>query len=192
MAISDILARIQVDAAAEAGAITSAAQAEADRIVEQAEGTAAETRRRARERAERQAADEAATLLAGARLAARDALLAEKRTRAERVLEAAREALVTLPEHDYVELIAARVAGAARGGEHISFAPADAARLGSLVSRLGEMGVQVTPSTESAPVEHGILLVGDRVRVEISPASLVADARDELLLVASRELFGEA
>jgi hypothetical protein len=35
-----------------------------------------------------------------------------------------------------------------------------------------------------------VLLTGDRVRVEVSPASLIDDARDELLLVASRTLFG--
>lgn len=192
MAISDILARIQADASAEAAELAAAAQAEADRIVTQAEKAAEDARREACDSAERDAADEAATLLAGARLAARDTLLTEKRARAERVLERAREALEALPEREYLELIASHVARYANGGESVAIAPADAGRLGSLVSRLVEMGVNVTPAPEPAPLEHGVLLSGDRVRLEVSPASLVEDARDELLLVASRTLFGEA
>lgn len=192
MAISDILARIQVDASAEAAELTGAAQAEADRIVAQAEKAAEAARREACDDASREAADEAATLLAGARLAARDALLTEKRARAERVLERAREALEALPDREYLELIASHVARTANGGELVAIAPADAGRLGSLVARLGEMGVIVAPSPEPAPLARGVLLSGDRVRLEVSPASLIEDARDELLLVASRTLFGEA
>jgi hypothetical protein len=69
-------------------------------------------------------------------------------------------------------------------------APADAQRLAGLPARLTALGVQITTTDEPAPIARGILLTGDRVRTEVSPAALVADRGDELLLVASRELFG--
>lgn len=190
MAITDIITRIETDAAAEAAGVIGAAEAEAKRIIGQAEATVAAERDASLAEAERSAAEEAGMLLASARLAARDGLLARKRALAERVLERAATALAALPEREYLELIASGVAKAATGGETLAVAAADAARLGGLAARLGEMGVSVSPADAPAPLAHGVLLTGDRVRVEVSPASLVADHRDSLLLVAARALFG--
>ena len=190
MAITDILTRIETDAASEAAAVVDAAKAEAARIVAQAEATLAAEREAALAAAEHDAAEEAAMLLASARLAARDDLLARKRALAERVLERAGEALVALPDAEYLELIASGVAQAAAGGETLSVAAADAKRLGGLAKRLDGRGVRVTVVSEPAPIERGVLLAGDRMRVEISPASFVADHRDRLLLVAAGALFG--
>lgn len=186
MAITDILARIEGDAAADAAEIVAAAEAEAARIVSTAEATVAAEWEAALEAADRNAAEEAATLLAGARLAARDSLLAAKRDLAERVLERAREALETLPDAAYLELIGDAVEAAVRGGESVAIASVDAARLAGLGQRLGS---RIPVSTEPAPIERGALLAGDRVRVEVSPAALIADRHEELLHVAVRALF---
>lgn len=190
MAITDIITRIETDAACEAAAITGAAEAEAARIVAQAEATVAAEREGALAAAQHDAAEEAGMLLASARLAARDDLLARKRALAERVLERAGEALVALPDDEYLALIATGVAEAAAGGETLAVAAADAKRLGGLAKRLEDRGVRVTLAAEPAPIERGVLLAGDRMRVEISPASFVADHRDRLLLVAAGALFG--
>lgn len=190
MAITDLLTRIEGDAADEAAAIMTAARAEADRIIERAEATTAAERAAAMEAAARSVAAERETLLANARLTARDELLARKRQHAERVLERAREALAALPDGEYLELIASAVARATAGGETLRVAPDDAVRLSGLAERLAEAGVDVSVSGDPAPIERGVLLAGDRVRVEISPATLIADSRDRLLLVASRTLFG--
>lgn len=190
MAITDILERIGADAAEEAAVIVGAAEAEAARIVSAAESALAAEQRTALSAAERDSAAEAATLLANARLAARDALLAEKHCLAERVLARAEDALAALPDDEYAELIAAGVARAAAGGETLAIAAADATRLGGLADALAKRGVRVTPASSPAPITRGVLLTGDRMRVEVSPAALVADRRDELLLVAARELFG--
>lgn len=190
MAITDIIERIEADAAAEAGAIVEAAEAEAARLLAEAEAMLAAEREEALARVGREAAEEAGTLLANARLAARDALLVEKRALVERVLERARESLEALPDAQYLEFIAAGVREAAAGGETLAVAPADARRLGGLSARLAELGVRVRPASEPAPIEHGVLLVGDRVRVEVSPAAIIASRRDELLQTVARELFG--
>ncbi len=190
MAITDIIERIEADAAAEAGAIVEAAEAEAARLLAEAEAMLAAEREEALARVGREAAEEAGTLLANARLAARDELLVEKRALVERVLERARESLETLPDAQYLEFIAAGVREASAGGEALAVAPADSRRLGGLAARLTELGVRVTLASEPAPLEHGVLLVGDRVRVEVSPAAIIASRRDELLQTVARELFG--
>ncbi|MHB1323537.1 MAG: hypothetical protein ACYCXZ_04220 [Coriobacteriia bacterium] len=189
MAINDLVTRIQSDAAAEAAALLDGAKAEADAAIGRAKAAAAAERAALLEAAERSAAEEAATLLANARLAARDELLAHKRMRAERVLERAWQAVESLPDAEYLESIASAVAAASRGGETLQVAEPDAERLAGLGSRLEQLGVRVRLSEDFAPLARGVLLAGDRVRVEISPTAMVADRRDELLLVASRSLF---
>lgn len=190
MAIDDLVTRIQSDAAAEAAALLDGAKAEADAAITRARTAAAAERAALLEAAERSAEEAAATLLANARLAARDELLGHKRARAERVLERARQAVESLPDAEYLESIAAAIAAASRGGETLQVAQTDARRLAGLGSRLERVGVSVRLSEDFAPLPRGALLAGDRVRVEISPAAMVADRRDELLLVASRSLFG--
>lgn len=191
MAITDILTRISGDAATEAADVVHAARLEAARIVEAAEAAAAAESAAAIEAAEQDAARTASTMMANARLRARDRLLAVRRERAEAVLERAREALEALPDAEYLELMAAAVARAARSGETVSIAGADAGRLAGLGRRLAELGVQVDVSAVSAPIARGVMVTGDGVRVEVSPAAMIADRREELLLVAARELFGE-
>jgi len=190
VAITDILTRIETDAAAEAAEITGAAEAEATRLVTDAAAVVAAERAAALAAVEHDAAEEAAMLMASVRLSERDRLLGEKRALAERVLDRARAALEALPDAEYLETIARAVAAAASGGETLSIASADAKRLAGIGARLTALGTKVTVAPEPAPIERGALLTGDRVRVEVSPASLVADRRDELLLVAARELFG--
>jgi vacuolar-type H+-ATPase subunit E/Vma4 len=190
VAITDILTRIETDAAAEAANVVEAANAEAARILGVAETTLAAERTAALAAAEHDGAEEAATLLANARLVARDRLLGEKRELAERVLDRAREALEAMPDAEYLEFIASGVKRAAVGGETLMVAAIDAKRLGGLADRLSALGVRVTVDAEPAPIARGVLLTGDRVRVEVSPAALVADHRDRLLLVAASTLFG--
>lgn len=189
MAITDLIARIEGDATAEAAEILAAARAEAAAIVERAQAAADAERTALLAQAEHDAAEEEATVLANARLASRDALLAAKRVRAERVLERAQEALESLPDAEYLELIAAGVAEASVGGETVLVAPGDRDRLAGIAPRLEQLGAVVRVTADPAPIERGALLAGDRVRVEVSPAAMIADARDELLLAASRALF---
>lgn len=191
MAITDILQRIGSDAAGEAGSILQAAEEEASRITAEADEALARETASALAAAEQGAGNEAATLLANARLEARDTLLASKRALAEGVLDRARAALEMLPDGEYLALIADAAASACAGGETLAVAPADATRLASLPDVLRTRGCDVTLGDEPAPLERGVLLAGDRVRVELSPASLVDDRREELLLVAARALFGE-
>lgn len=190
MAIDDLIGRIEGDATEEAATVIKDAKASAKRLKAAAKDKADLERIRALEEARRRSAEESETLLANARLAARDRLLSAKRERAERVLVRAQQALEALPDAEYVDLIASAVARTAGSGETLSIAAADSKRLAGLAARLESLGVRLKPTAAAAPLDRGVLIEGDRLRVEVSPASLVADSRDRLLLVAARELFG--
>lgn len=191
MAIADIVERIASDAAAEVAEIIGAAEVEGQRIAADTASRRSREREHALERAMRDAAGEAATMLANERLAVRDALLTARGRHVEAVLALAVEALGALPDAEYLDLIARKVATLARGGERLAVAAADATRLAPLAERLRESGINVTTASESAPIERGVVLTGDRVRIEVSPASLVAERRDQLAAVAASALFAE-
>lgn len=191
MAIADIVERIASDAAAEVAEIIGAAEAESQRIGADAAARRTREREHALERATRDAAGEAATMRANERLAARDALLTARGRHVEVVLALAVEALGALPDAEYLDLIARKVTTLARGGERLAVAAADATRLAPLAERLRESGIDVTTADEPAPLERGVVLTGDRVRIEVSPASLVAERRDQLAAVAASALFSE-
>ena len=59
---------------------------------------------------------------------------------------------------------------------------------GAFASAAGAAVVNVTDG--DAGIERGVLVVGDRVRTEVSPAALVAERREDLLALADRALFG--
>ena len=194
MALADILSKIEGDALIEA-----------EELVSQAERSAEETLAEARERAEREAAEtiergrraaesEAETIRASARLAARDTALAARRDLIRETLERAAGAIAALPDERYTALFASHIATAARGGETVQVASADAKRLGGLeaaVRAAGGDGLGLVYSAEPADIEHGVVLLGTRARVDLSLAALLADREDELELRVSSVLFGD-
>jgi vacuolar-type H+-ATPase subunit E/Vma4 len=190
VAIADIISRIADDARAEAdGIIASAKRRAAEREAEVRAQATREAKRLA-DLADEQARVEAGTLLANARLSARDRLLSAKRERAEAVLESVRERIESLPDGEYAQLIARRVAASALPGQIVRVAPADRDRLATLGSLLGAAGVDVRVDDEPAEAARGVVLEGGGVRVDVSPASLIATRRDELLHLAAEALFG--
>lgn len=191
MAIADIITRIEDDARAEAAAIVAAAQEHADAFVAAAQTEAEREAAHIRARGADVARVEADTLLANARLAARDAMLQAKKDLAERVLENVREAVESLPDDEYAAFIARETARAAVPGQRVLVAPADAGRLSELQSRLDTLGVNVTVSGEATGLKRGARIEGDGVRVEVSPAAYVAEHHADMLQVAVRALFPE-
>jgi vacuolar-type H+-ATPase subunit E/Vma4 len=141
------------------------------------------------ERTLTQAKVEADTLLANARLAARDSLLAAKKDLAERALTEAETRLESLPDDEYAALIAREVAKVAVPGQRVRVSAADGSRLSTLDALLRDAGVDVTVEDGSADVDRGVWVEGDGVRVEVSAASYIAEHRADLLHVAVGVLF---
>jgi len=190
VAIADIITRIEDDARAEANVITGAARERAEAVEARARAEAEREASLIIERAIAQARVEAATVLANARLTARDSLLAAKKDLAERALAEVRTRLEDLPDDEYASFIARRVAKVAVPGQRVRVAAADRSRLETLGSLLDGAGVDMAVSDEPADIERGVYVEGDGVRVEVSPASYIAERHAELLQVAVKALFG--
>ena len=192
MALADILKRIDRDTDSEAGAIVTTAKEQADRARDEARRAAAAYVASALERTQREAADEARTRLASARLRGRDRILGEKRVLIERVLSDAVRQLEELPDERYAALIAREIAAAARGGEQVWLASRDSARLAEpLAAQLRDRSVDVQVAGASDDVAAGVVLVGERMRVEISPAALMQARRVQLEAHVTDVLFGD-
>jgi vacuolar-type H+-ATPase subunit E/Vma4 len=196
VALADILNRIENDADEEAFCIVDESKREAEWLVDQARGKAEEATARILAEAEVQATREQETTLANARLQARDRAVAARRELTGRVLRRAEEMLVGLRDDAYAELIASRLVALARGGESVRFGAADRERLASSLRDAVARAARDTGRTvdlefggESADIEHGVVLVGDRMSVEVSPAALVRERSEELQALAARVLF---
>lgn len=191
MAIDDIISRITADASAEADALTAAAKADAAGLVDEArkrsELRSASDMARALAEAER----DASTLVANTRLSQRDAMLAARQELDREALDRAVEALVSLDDARYAAMLARRISDACGECVTMRFGSADEERLRrGLPPLLAAAGVSLEIDPLPADMERGVLLLGDRVRIEVSAAAMVASQRDELLAMADAELFG--
>ena len=192
MAIDDIVTRIEGDATAEAEALLAQARTDAERTVAEARSRAAARAEQALERGLVAAKREAETLVAGARLAARDATLTARQALGAETLTRLEAALAALPDASYAELLAREIASAPLPAGTLRLGSADFARLrAALPAALASHAVDLSIEDAPADIERGVVLLGDRVRIEVSPASLVYARRAELEAEADRALFGE-
>lgn len=193
MALADIISRVRSDAESEAAAIIERAETQAAIIraeaAEKAEAFHAETIAVAQRDGER----EASRIVVNARLMGRDDGLADRRGLIEAALEQTTLALTTLPDAEYATFLAKRIAATARGGERMRLGSAESGRGAVLAEalRLVAPGLELSVDDEPAPFERGVLIEGDRVRADLSLASIVEERRDELELVVADRLFGE-
>ena len=191
MAIDDIVTRIAADADSEALELTDAARADAERV--RSEALARADARTARDAAKgvADAERDAATLLANARLEARDALLSARYALDAEALDAVEARLVALDDERYAALLARGIAQAADGCSSLRVGTADADRLRrSLPGALKAAGVTLAVDEGPADIERGVVLAGDRVRVEVSAAATIQARRDDLLAEVDAALFG--
>lgn len=195
MALADIIDRIEGDAVREGQSLLDAAQAEAEQLLTAARDEAEGAAKRAVADAEREAARDAATLVAAARLAARDEALAGRRALIERAMAALADRLVALPDAEYVEYLADAIAKSARGDERVLVAEADRDRLGDLAAavevRARELGRELALAypDEPAPVAAGVLLEGERESVDLSIVGLIETRRESLVMEVADALF---
>jgi len=191
VAIDDIVTRIAADADSEALELTDAARADSERM--RAEALTRADARTARDAAKgvADAERDAATLLANARLEARDALLTARYALDAEALGAVEANLVALDDDRYAALLARGISEAADGCSSLRVGTADADRLRrSLPGALKTAGVTLAIDDTPADIERGVVLAGDRVRVEVSAAAMIKARRDDLLSGADAALFG--
>jgi vacuolar-type H+-ATPase subunit E/Vma4 len=192
MAIDDIVAKIASDAEAEATALLDAAREDADRVSSDAAHRAEADAARAQARAKSEAEREAATMLAAARLSARDSMLATRQAAIAAMLGRVEASLVALPDDRYAALLARELACASLPGGSLQLGTEDADRLRTaLPPALAAAGIPAEIGDAPADIARGVVLAGDRVRIEVSPASIVESRRADLEGEIDRALFGE-
>jgi vacuolar-type H+-ATPase subunit E/Vma4 len=192
MSLADIVRKIEHDAASEAREIVAAAEADAQGVRDDATRRADDLRERAVAQARINAEDDARMRVAAARLAGRDRLLAEKRVMVDRALSTAVERLETLPDGEYAALLAREAAKSARGDEVVALGELDAERLRThLPAALADVGCTATLGESTSEIARGVLLEGDRMRVEVSVAALLEADRERYETTVAEILFGE-
>lgn len=194
MALADIISKIASDAESEAAEIIRIAEESASRVVAAAESEASSLSAARISRGEREADSQAATVRANARLSARDTALTARRELIDQVLAGAVAAIVALPDDAYARFLGTRIGSAARGGETVQIAPADIARLSAALPaavKAAAPSLALTYSeTPAQGIEHGAVLSADRSHEDFSIATIVAERKEELSMLASRILFG--
>lgn len=194
MALEDIINRIASDAEAESQQVRTGGSVRAGELLAAARAEAEQHHSRAIEQAKRVAASRAATVIASARLEARDRALSAKRELVNAALAGVVDAVEALPDDRYSRFLAAGIAESVRDGDVVAFAASD----GRHVEAIREMVRAAAPDVSlewddaPAPVPRGALITGPRTHVQVTPAAVVDARRDELELnVATRLFSGE-
>lgn len=193
--LDKITQRIADDAQAQAGAILRQGEADARAIAQDWEEKAnaesgailAQGQKAAQERLER--------LDSMAQMEGKRLLLSAKQEMISQAFDAALDKLLSLPQEEYVELLAKLcVQAAVTGREELIFSPADKGKLGAKVAaRANELlpGGRLTVSDETRDIRGGFILSGDGVEVNCAFDTLVRLSRPELERQVAQTLFGE-
>jgi vacuolar-type H+-ATPase subunit E/Vma4 len=189
--LGDIVRRIEDDARREAEEILLEAERAAGELRAQAERRARAARDRIIEQGRADADAEARARLAMARLQARDRLLAARGDFVRRALALAVGRLEELPDVAYASLLAKHVVRSAGGTMRIVVGQADEGRLREHLPRaLAGAGIAAEIDGSTDAIARGLLLLGDRMQVEVSPRALVEAEHDRLHERAHAVLFG--
>ncbi len=192
MALADIVRRIAEDARREADDLVLAAERSAEEMRRDAEARAQLEHDSLVAHGRAEAEADAKTRLASARLGERDRMLAAKGALVQRVLDDAVSRLESLPDEEYATMIAREVSAIARGGERVVLGESDSRRLATfLPPAIARIGADIEVGDSTSAIDMGALLLGERMRVEVSARALVEGRADQLRAVAGEVLFGE-
>ena len=194
--IDKITSRINADVDREIAEIQARAAAEAAQIAAEYDRRCAQETEEVLSRGRRAAEEREERLASVAQLEARKLILAAKQEVLEEAFRKALEDLLSLPEKDYVELLAKLIASASQSGsEQVIFSQKDRPRYGkAAVTRanelLGERG-RLTLAVETRPIGGGFILSDGDVEVNGTFETLVRMQRREMAAAVAKVLFHE-
>ena len=189
-----IIAHIQSDAQAQCDAVLAAAQEQCDAIREDFAKQAAEAYAERIRAGVKSCADEGESAARLGRMEAKKTLLAVKQEMISRSFDEAAKQLVSLPEEQYVALLAKLAAAASvTGEEEIVLNAADRACVGEAVvkaanEKLGEKG-KLTLSEAEGEFDGGLILRRGNIEVNCTTALLVELCRGEMSAAIAGVLF---
>ena len=193
--IDKIIQRIETDA-----------QADIDRVLNEAKAEAADIAAAYQAKAEAEAAELAAKnekvasereerLVSAAQMEVRKATLAAKQDMVEKAYALALEKLCSMPDAQYIETVADLLTQAAPGGcGQVIFAPAEKERIGAAaVAKANEkLGTgKLVLAEETRPIRGGFILASGKVEVNCSFDTLVRLQKNETAGAVAKLLFPE-
>lgn len=200
--IEKITQRIDQDAQAEIDQILGDARRQAAEILARYEAQAQKEAEELQARGEKNAAEREERLASVAQMEAKKLMLATKQEMLDKAFALALEQLASLPEDEYIALLAALAAkAAATGREQLIFSPKDRERVGEQVvaaanEKLSQDGAaemlagQLTLSEETRPMRGGFILSDGEVEVNCAFETLVRLQRSEVSGEVAKALFG--
>lgn len=191
--IEKITAKIAADAQAEVDRLNSENQAQIDSLRAQAQAQAdresadllAQGKRAAEERLER--------LKSAAGMERRKLELAAKQEVLGEAFDLALEKLCSLPDQQYIDLLAGLAAEASSTGEEqLIFSPSDRARIGKqvVVAVNEKKHAHLTLSETTREIRGGFIMADGDVEINCAFETLVRLQREKMELTVAKALFG--
>lgn len=190
--IDTILRRLDTGAKAEADAVLKKARQEAADITARYQAQAAQEAARLAARNEKAAEEREERLVSAAQMEGRKTILAAKQTVMEQVYDKALEKLLSLPQTQYIEVLAALLAQASpegRGEAIFSAADRETAGQAAVDAANAKTGGHLMLSAETAPIRGGFLLRQGSVEVNCAFETLVRLQKTETAGLVARKLF---
>ena len=195
--IDKILDKLQAESREETDAILDKAKAEAEAITARFAKQAEQEKAAAAEKGRKAAEERQDRLIRAAEMESKKTILGAKQAVLDKAFAQARDALLHLPEKDYVSLLAKLAAGSAgTGSESVVMNTKDRAALGEKVvaeaNRLrSEAGLPaaLSLSGETAVIDGGLFLRDRSSEVNCTFETLLRLGREELAGQAAAILF---
>ena len=177
-----IIAHIQADADAQAGAILAEAEAKCADIRAKYEEEASRIYSDRIREGVRACQDREDGALRISRMEARKSVLAVKQEMVTRVFDLAKEKLVTLPREEYVSFLASLAKRAcSTGDEEVILNSRDRAAVGdALIAALSSEGLNMTLSDDTADIAGGLILRRGSIEANSSIELLIDLCRGDL------------
>ena len=190
--IEKITQRIQSDAQAEINGILGDANDEVERIQARFEAQAAAVEAELNAKNEKAAQQQEERIISAAQMEARKVQLAAKQEMVEQVYARALEKLCSMPEEQYVSVLAELLMKASSTGtESVVFSEKDQKAGKAAVEKVNAAGKKLTVAAETAPMQGGFLLRGERIEVNCSFETLVRLQKMETAGTVAKMLFPE-
>jgi V/A-type H+/Na+-transporting ATPase subunit E len=195
MEAEQVIEKILSDAKAEADTIVKEAKAKAAAEKTKADAQLADYRQQAEVLAQQAAEDEKSHVLAAARMEAAQEYLAEKTKILDSVFERAEQRLGQLPDDEYRELMGRLMVDAAETGEEEVLIGRDESRIDqNFINEInGRLADDKKRNLRLADERHdfsgGFALRRGKIKTNVSPAVLLEQARNALVIDLAKTLF---
>ena len=190
--LEKIVARMEADTRAECDALTASAAENAAAILRDCRAQADAVARDSRQRAEAQAAEHLEHLNGSSQLACRQKVLAAKQQLIDEAFAGAAQRLSSLPQAEYIDLLAALAAENGSGDEELLLSAKDRETVGPAVVKAAnarKAGAAFRLSEETRETGGGLALRRGRVELNCSFTEKLRQLRQEESSAVARLLF---